>query len=775
MRRAFLGLSLLLLALAACVASGGVRAVEAHALLSRADPPPNSQVREPPTQLTLYFTESLEKRFTRARVLDQSNAEVQERIEFDSADDTVMRVFLKPVKPGYLTVFWENVSAVDGHRISGSYPLTILNADGSVPAGSPPSGGAQTEGAQAEPGRVAVKALLLVSGSLLTGTLVFLLFVIPALQGAESARSALWRRATFTLAAALVGLVLFGLVELALQARDLSTDVATVLDTRWGGRWLLRNLALLLPLAVVALLALIESSRRGAVVIAGLVGAIVYMGFTSSVSHAGAGDGAFWAVAADLVHLAAASVWIGMLAQVVLLFVWAGKNLEGDERYSVLSAALRRFSALATVSVALLLFTGFVSAVIEVGRLSDLLGTSYGQALTAKLLLLVPLLGIGAVNAYVLRPDLQEATEVTSLRNRGAILADLESQLSRLVRYEFAIAVAVLAIVGLLSQTTPTRGVDTSQAGGKYTATKEVSDIGVTLVVDPNQPGPNTFEVYLTGAVETVERVRLDFIPKGKPDEEARLILDASNPPTFYVGQGAFLAQPGKWEVAVDLRRTRGNDLRIPFEVQVIGAGGQASVSGGGSFASPVSFSPASVALLVASGVLAVVVVAGSAPRPGLPAGYVGEFVGAVSERVSISKLRPAWSLAVLVFIGVALGLVLGGHIDRPLSKDQAAQGNPVKSTPESIARGQMLFNQNCALCHGESGRGDGPAATGLRIQPANLYDHVPYHPDQFFFGAITNGIGGVMPSFKSTLSEQDRWHILNFLRDRFGDAPVVQ
>ncbi|HLF76461.1 MAG TPA: cytochrome c, partial [Dehalococcoidia bacterium] len=83
--------------------------------------------------------------------------------------------------------------------------------------------------------------------------------------------------------------------------------------------------------------------------------------------------------------------------------------------------------------------------------------------------------------------------------------------------------------------------------------------------------------------------------------------------------------------------------------------------------------------------------------------------------------------------------------------------------------------NQNCALCHGESGRGDGPAATGLRIQPANLYDHVPYHPDQFFFGAITNGIGGVMPSFKSTLSEQDRWHILNFLRDRFGDAPVVQ
>jgi mono/diheme cytochrome c family protein/uncharacterized membrane protein len=507
----------------------------------------------------------------------------------------------------------------------------------------------------------------------------------------------------------------------------------------------------------------------------GLLGAVLYMGFTSSVSHAAAGEGAFWSTAADFVHLVAASVWIGMLAQVVLLFLWANKSLEGEERFSLLTAVLRRFSAAAAMSVALLLFTGTISAIVEVGRLSDMLSTAYGQALTAKLLLLVPLLGIGAANAYVLRPDLQEATEATSLRSRGAVLEDLESQLGRLVRYEFGIAVAVLAIVGLLSQTTPTRGVDTSQAGGKYTETGEIGDIGVTLVVDPNQPGPNTFEVYLTGAVETVERVRLDFTPKGKPDEEARLILDASNPPTFYVGEGAFISQPGKWQIAVDLRRTRGNDLRLPFEVSVAGPGGQAGVASGGDFASPISFSPASVILLLVSGAFAVVVVVGSAPRPGLPAGYLGEFVGIAADRVSSTKFRPAWSLAILVFIGIALGLVLGGHFDKPLSQEEAAKGNPVKSSPESIARGQMLFTQNCALCHGETGRGDGPQAAGLRIQPANLYDHVPYHPDQFFYGAITNGLGGVMPAFKSIISDQDRWNILNFLRDRFGDAPAVQ
>jgi len=31
------------------------------------------------------------------------------------------------------------------------------------------------------------------------------------------------------------------------------------------------------------------------------------------------------------------------------------------------------------------------------------------------------------------------------------------------------------------------------------------------------------------------------------------------------------------------------------------------------------------------------------------------------------------------------------------------------------------------------------------------------------------------MPAFKSQLSEEDRWHILNFLRDRFGKPPPTQ
>jgi mono/diheme cytochrome c family protein len=85
-----------------------------------------------------------------------------------------------------------------------------------------------------------------------------------------------------------------------------------------------------------------------------------------------------------------------------------------------------------------------------------------------------------------------------------------------------------------------------------------------------------------------------------------------------------------------------------------------------------------------------------------------------------------------------------------------------------------MLFMQSCIQCHGETGRGDGPLARSLPLQPANLYDHVPFHPDQYFYEVITRGLSGVMPAF-SSLSEEDRWNIINYLRSQFGQPPPSQ
>ena len=87
----------------------------------------------------------------------------------------------------------------------------------------------------------------------------------------------------------------------------------------------------------------------------------------------------------------------------------------------------------------------------------------------------------------------------------------------------------------------------------------------------------------------------------------------------------------------------------------------------------------------------------------------------------------------------------------------------------KSIAIGRSLYTQSCAVCHGNDGRGDGPQASSLPVTPADFRVHVPYHQDEFFFTVISNGLGEIMPTFGGQLSEEERWHLVNFLKSEFG------
>ena len=97
---------------------------------------------------------------------------------------------------------------------------------------------------------------------------------------------------------------------------------------------------------------------------------------------------------------------------------------------------------------------------------------------------------------------------------------------------------------------------------------------------------------------------------------------------------------------------------------------------------------------------------------------------------------------------------------------------NPISPTEESLSRGRVIYQQHCQVCHGDQGRGDGPAVASLRPPPADLAYHVYQHPDGQFFAWFTRGIPGTaMPSFAATLSEEDRWHVLNYI-NTFAPAP---
>ena len=107
----------------------------------------------------------------------------------------------------------------------------------------------------------------------------------------------------------------------------------------------------------------------------------------------------------------------------------------------------------------------------------------------------------------------------------------------------------------------------------------------------------------------------------------------------------------------------------------------------------------------------------------------------------------------------------MGGQHDVPTEASDIP--NPIPPTEESIARGAELYAKNCAVCHGVEGRGDGPIAATLEKQPANLHaDHVQANSDGALFWIISHGRpDSPMPAWANILSEEERWHIVNFLR----------
>ena len=90
----------------------------------------------------------------------------------------------------------------------------------------------------------------------------------------------------------------------------------------------------------------------------------------------------------------------------------------------------------------------------------------------------------------------------------------------------------------------------------------------------------------------------------------------------------------------------------------------------------------------------------------------------------------------------------------------------PVVPDRESLARGEELYRQQCRVCHGEMGRGDGPAAQGMESTPANFLDleHSGIYGPGEKYWIIGNGSGETgMPAF-GQIAPADRWHLVNYI-----------
>ncbi len=97
------------------------------------------------------------------------------------------------------------------------------------------------------------------------------------------------------------------------------------------------------------------------------------------------------------------------------------------------------------------------------------------------------------------------------------------------------------------------------------------------------------------------------------------------------------------------------------------------------------------------------------------------------------------------------------------------AAANPVTADAHSVATGRALYAKNCQSCHGPRGTGDGPAVGRLNVEVPDLTSHdVQSETDGELFTIITKG-SKPMPAYRRLLNEEQRWHVVNYLRAVFG------
>ncbi|HEX4924721.1 MAG TPA: cytochrome c [Bdellovibrionales bacterium] len=95
------------------------------------------------------------------------------------------------------------------------------------------------------------------------------------------------------------------------------------------------------------------------------------------------------------------------------------------------------------------------------------------------------------------------------------------------------------------------------------------------------------------------------------------------------------------------------------------------------------------------------------------------------------------------------------------------AQGDPWVSSPDRIAKGEALFQTNCAVCHGPKGGGDGVTAKSLNPPPRNMVEgkwKFGGSPFQLF-DLITKGSPGTSMAAFGHLPEDDRWALVHFVQ----------
>jgi putative copper resistance protein D len=118
-------------------------------------------------------------------------------------------------------------------------------------------------------------------------------------------------------------------------------------------------------------------------------------------------------------------------------------------------------------------------------------------------------------------------------------------------------------------------------------------------------------------------------------------------------------------------------------------------------------------------------------------------------------------SLAAAALIGAAINV-----FSHDVPKDIATKKNPVASSDAALTKAKSNYEENCLMCHGENGKGDGPMAGMLKEKPPDISDSkmMGEMTDGEIYYMITKGMKP-MPPFETKISEEERWGLVHLMR----------
>lgn len=451
----------------------------AHASLIASQPADAAVLPDEPTAITLQFSEPVTPLV--ARLIRPSGK--TEILKDDEGKGTSVTYALPPgLERGTHILSWR-VTSSDGHPVGGGQVFSI---------GAPSAAGAsvgETSDLAVRSGLWAARLLLMLGLIFGAGSAAFAAFaridLRPAVRNAVSALIILGLLAAPILIG-FQGLDALGETFPALSRVDVWS--AGLWSTAYGRATLLAAAALLLALIVH------YSRSQFRLWFAAVMLIVAGLAFAGA-GHASTAPPRFLTMPAVFLHALSVTAWIGALIPLADVL---GRNdsMAGD--------ALRRFSTAITTVVFVLAVSGIFLATVQLGHVSALWTTPYGLVLLTKLALVVLLLGLAAINRYRL-------TEGALAGEGGA-----RRYLKRSIAVETAIALAIIAVLGLWRFTPPPRAI---LEAAPLVQSIAVAKDGLTarLTLQPALVGPVTVEI---------DDLQLD----GKSFEPMSISLDLGKP-----------------------------------------------------------------------------------------------------------------------------------------------------------------------------------------------------------------------------------------------------